>query len=159
MKQKVILLSAAASVASLLLLTGCGQSTSSSPASGDASSSSQSAQTAAAEPVGDTIEVKMRGTKEGYSFQPNQVVVKAGDKVRFTMVDGGPHNVSFNNQTLPNGANMVLENKGKLVGALLQAPSQTYEVQFTKDLPGGEYNFVCEPHAALGMKGKIIFNN
>jgi plastocyanin len=155
MKQKVILLSAAASVATVLVLSGCGQSDSSSTPSSDTSASS-SQTTAASEPVGETVDIKMRGTKEGYSFQPNQVVVKAGDKVRFTMVDGGPHNVSFNNQTVPNGANMVLENKGKLVGALLQAPNQTYEIQFTKDLPGGEYNFVCDPHNALGMYEAIV---
>lgn len=163
MKKKVIFLSTAASLASVILLSGCGRSnnTSTTSQSDSTTASADSAQTpaAAAEPVGEIVDIKMRGTKEGYFFQPNQVVVKPGDKVRFTMVDGGPHNVSFSDQSLPNGASMVLENRGKLVGALLQAPSQTYEIQFTKDLPGGEYNFVCQPHAALGMKGKIIFNN
>jgi plastocyanin len=113
--------------------------------------------------TGQVHEVKMRGTVSptpGFFFEPAEITVKQGDKVKFTMIDGGPHNVSFNSAMpgltkVPDGAKMVLENRGQLVGALLQAPGQTTEILFGKDLPCGEYNFVCDPHAPLGMKGKI----
>ena len=35
------------------------------------------------------------------------------------------------------------------------APGQSYDLEFTSNLPAGEYNFVCDPHTMLGMKGKI----
>ena len=103
----------------------------------------------------------MRGTAQGYSFEPKEITIKSGDKVRFSLTDGGPHNVSFNSVVAPDatkipaGAKMVLEGEGKLVGAFLQVPGQSYEIAFNKNLPVGEYNFVCDPHTVLGMKGKI----
>jgi plastocyanin len=111
--------------------------------------------------TGQVHEIKMRGTPKGYGFEPKELTIKSGDKVRFLLTDGGPHNVSFNSAVAPDatkipaGAKMILENQGKLVGALLQAPGQAYELEFSKNLPVGEYNFVCDPHTVLGMKGKI----
>lgn len=129
-----------------LILGGCGKS----PETGKAA--------AAATPApftGQVHEVKMRGTAQGYFFEPAQLDIKSGDKVRFTMVEGGPHNVNFTNQAIPGSANVILENEGKLIGVMLQAPGQTYEIEFGKKMPVGVYNYVCDPHAALGMKGKI----
>lgn len=140
-----------------LSLTGCGPSA-------NGSSTAAPEQTAASPFTGQVHEIKMRGTPKGYFFEPKELAIKSGDKVRFIMVEGGPHNVSFNSALAPDatqapeGAKMVLESKGKLVGALMQAPGQVYELEFSKDLPTGEYNFVCDPHTALGMKGKIIVN-
>lgn len=131
-----------------LFLTGCGQS-----ANGNATQ--VQSQATPAPFTGQVYEVKMRGTATKYFFEPNNIVIKRGDKVRFTMSEGGPHNVSFSNQKIPEGAQMLLEGQGKLVGALMQAPGQSYEIEFTKNMPLGEYNFVCDPHNALGMKGKI----
>ncbi len=132
--------------AGVLAVAGCGKS------------SDSAAPTAAATPepfTGQVYEIKMRGTAKGYSFDPVETSIKRGDKVRFTMVDGGPHDVSFADQKLPPGAAVIMEREGKLVGASLQAPGQTTEIIFGKNLPPGDYNFVCTPHAALGMKGKI----
>ncbi len=129
-----------------MLFAGCG------PASG-----STSLPAAPPEPfTGQVHEVKMRGAGTRFYFEPNQLLIKRGDKVRFLMTDGGPHNVSFANQKIPAGARMVLENRGVLVGAMLQVPGQACEIEFTKDLPVGEYDFVCDPHNILGMKGRIV---
>jgi plastocyanin len=143
--------------AALFALPACNNS------NGQAASAQAPAKPAAEPFTGKVHDVKMRGTVSpapGFFFEPAEITVKQGDKVRFTMVDGGPHNVSFNSAMpgltkVPDGAKMVLENRGQLVGTLLQAPGQTSEILFGKDLPCGEYNFVCDPHAPLGMKGKI----
>ena len=132
-------------------LAGCGNS-------GNASMTSQNQQTAPQPFTGQIVEVKMRGTAQGYKFEPAQIVIQSGDKVRFTIVDGGPHNVNFTGQRVPPGAAMILQNRGKLLGTNLVAPGQTCEIEFTKDMPIGEYDFVCDAHAALGMRGKIIVN-
>lgn len=130
-----------------LLLSGCGQST-----------NTTSTPEAPAPFTGQVHEVKMRGSAEAYFYEPAMLIIKSGDKVRFLMVDGGPHNVNFTGQRIPGGAAVMLENEGKLLGALLQAPGQATEIEFTKQMPKGEYNYVCDPHAGLGMKGKIIVN-
>jgi plastocyanin len=132
-------------------LAGCGDS-------GNASMTSQNQKTAPQPFTGQIVDVKMRGTAQGYKFEPAQIVIQSGDKVRFTIVDGGPHNVNFTGQRVPTGAAMILQNRGKLLGANLVAPGQTCEIEFTKDMPIGEYDFVCDAHAALGMRGKIIVN-
>ena len=132
--------------AALLLLAGCGKTPESKP---------ESAAATPAPFTGEVHEIKMRGTVTSFFFEPKQLIIKRGDKVRFTMVDGGPHNVNFTGQQIPKGANVILENEGKLLGVMLQAPGQTCEVEFHKKLPVGDYHFVCDPHAALGMTGKI----
>lgn len=106
--------------------------------------------------TGQIHEVKMRGTAEGYFFEPKTLTIKLGDKVRFVMVDGGPHNASFAGQKTPAKAQVILEKEGVLVGVMLQVPGQTTDVTFVKSLPPGTYNYICDPHATLGMTGKII---
>lgn len=139
-----------------MFLTGCG------PSANGSATTPPPGEPAQQPFTGQIHEIKMRGTPKGFFFEPEKVTVRQGDKVRFTMEDGGPHNVSFNSAVapdatkIPDGAKMVLESQGRLVGALLQAPGQTYELEFGKNLPVGEYNFVCDPHTALGMKGRII---
>lgn len=128
-----------------LFLGGCGES----PEGG------ASAPAAPAPFTGTVHEVKMRGTAKGYFYEPAQLSIKLGDKVRFVMVDGGPHNVNFTGQKIPGGATTILEKDGNLLGVMLQAPGQAAEIVFAKPLPVGDYHYVCDPHAALGMKGKI----
>ena len=139
-----------------IALSGCGKVETASTAD-----SEPAADTSAPAFTGQVHEIKMRGTPKGFFFEPKETTVKRGDKVHFTLVDGGPHNVSFKSPVapdatrVPDGAKLVLEGGGKLVGALLQAPGQSYDLEFTSNLPAGEYNFVCDPHTMLGMKGKI----
>lgn len=143
--------------AALFVLPACNDS------NGKGTASSTEAKPAP-EPFSGTVhEVKMRGTvapTPAFFFEPSELTIKQGDKVKFTLVDGAPHNVSFDSPMpgmtkIPDGAKMILENRGQLVGVMLQAPGQATEIVFGKDLPVGEYSFVCDPHAPLGMKGKI----
>src|SRR4051812_49452866 len=50
--------------------------------------------------TGQTVDVKMVGDDKGYRFEPADIKIKSGDAVRFTMVSGGPHNVSFDPATI-----------------------------------------------------------
>lgn len=144
--------------AALLTLPACNKS------ADKGTASSVESKAPAGEPfTGAVHEVKMRGTvapAPAFFFEPAQLTIKQGDKIKFTLVDGAPHNVSFNSPMpgltkIPDGAKLILENRGQLVGAMLQVPGQSTELIFGKDLPVGEYNYVCDPHAPLGMKGKI----
>ena len=53
------------------------------------------------EATGAEHEVKMVGDDKGYRFEPAELTIKAGDKVTFTMVTGGPHNVAFDPDSIP----------------------------------------------------------
>ena len=114
--------------------------------------------TAAMAPItGKTVEVKMIGDGQTYKFDPANVTIKAGDGVKFTMVSGGPHNVAF--LDVPAGskaqlmANMPNQMK-ELTSPMMMNPNENYTVSFAKVTPGA-YNYHCEPHAAMGMKGTI----
>lgn len=105
--------------------------------------------TATTAPATGTVhEVKMTTTQGGASgeFVPANITVKKGDMIRFTSEGNAVHNVSF----------PATENAGK---GNLPAPgpfknnAETYELQVNMD--AGTYNFQCDPHAAMGMKGVL----
>jgi plastocyanin len=79
-------------------------------------------------------------------FRPAKLEAHKGDVLRFTL-KGGVHNVHF----LPDS------NPGKSglppASDMLQIPGQTYDVKVTFE--PGHYYFQCDPHALLGMKGKL----
>jgi plastocyanin len=140
-------------VPALLLAAGCG------PAAGNENTRSAGASLAKAAstvPIRNTHEIDMRGDATGFFFEPKELVIQRGDLVRWKMVDGAPHNVNFTGREFPQGARVLLENRRKLMGLMLQTPGQTYEIHFTDEFPLGEYNYVCDPHAVLNMTGKLI---
>jgi plastocyanin len=99
-------------------------------------------------PGGKVIEVAMISDADGNYFKPHEVHANTGDVVRFTL-KVGVHNVDF----------LADSNAGKsgypaAPSELLQLPGQTYDVAVS--MPDGEYYFQCDPHAALGMKGRLI---
>ena len=110
-----------------------------------ATATSSDAAAPSVQPTGTVHEIKMiSGGSE--RFEPADVTVKRGDVLRFVLV-AGVHNASFPADKNPAGV--------KLPAATpyLQAPGQTHDV--VVDLPAGEYNFHCDPHAALGMVGTL----
>ena len=116
------------------------------------------ASTAAMAPItGKTIEVKMIGDGTTYKFDPAQFSVKQGDGVKFIMVSGGPHNVAFIDTPAAAqaqlSANMPNQMKD-MTSPMMMTPNETYTVSFAK-VPAGTYNFHCEPHAAMNMKGAV----
>ena len=107
--------------------------------------------------TGKVHEVRMIGDGQTYKFDPANVTIKPGDGVRWTMVSGGPHNVAF--QNVPAAARTQLSanmpNQLKdLTSPMLMNANENYTVSFA-NVASGEYNYVCEPHAAMNMRGKI----
>jgi plastocyanin len=98
---------------------------------------------------GNVIEVHMVTSPDGASghFEPANVQAKKGDTVRFIADGKAAHNVSF----------PPAENAGKSnlpgASAYLTTPNATVDVPVTMD--AGTYNFQCDPHATMGMKGVL----
>ena len=114
--------------------------------------------TAAMAPItGKTYEVKMIGDGTTYKFDPAETTIKQGDGVKFIMTTGGPHNVAFIDTPAAAqaqlSANMPNQMK-ELTSPMMMTANETYTVSFA-NVPAGTYNFHCEPHAAMGMKGAI----
>jgi plastocyanin len=115
----------------------------------------------AAKPAtGKTVEVKMIGDGTNYKFEPANITVKEGDNVKFVNVGPvGPHNVTFNADSIPAAgraqltANMPSQ-MSDLSGPLLSAPNETYEIS-TAGVAPGKYPFYCSPHLAMNMKGVL----
>ena len=109
--------------------------------------------------TGTTHEVKMIGDAQGYRFEPANITVKVGDGIKFTTVNGGPHNVAFDPATIPTDVQAQLdanisEKMGQLSSALKTNPGESVTVSFANIKPG-KYPFHCTPHLALNMKGEI----
>jgi plastocyanin len=113
----------------------------------------------AAPATGKTHEVKMIGDASGYKFVPADLVIKAGDAVKWINVSGGPHNVAFTGITDPTvkaqlDANMTGAKMGELSGPLLLQPNEGYTISFA-NIAAGKYDYNCTPHLAMNMKGTI----
>jgi plastocyanin len=127
----------------LVAITACGRSD-------NTSTASQQPQAASAvdapKPTGKIIVVDMRSDEKGNYFAPATIDAARGDVVRFTLRTG-VHNVSF-----PHDSNSI---KVGLPPSsdYLQLPGQEYDLAV--NMPAGSYYFHCDPHAALGMKGKL----
>ena len=84
----------------------------------------------------------------GNYFKPSEIHAKRGDVIRYTL-KVGVHNVHF----------LADSNAGKSAfpatpSDFLQLPGQTWDLAVK--MPAGNYYFQCDPHAALGMKGRLI---
>lgn len=96
---------------------------------------------------GKVITVEMMTDDQGNNkFVPNEVEAHPGDVIRFTLKTG-VHNVNFlaDSNTVKTGLPGA--------SALLQLPGQTTDYKVT--LAPGKYYFQCDPHALLGMKGRL----
>jgi plastocyanin len=96
--------------------------------------------------TGDTIVIEAWTDGTGNYFKPNKVEAHPGDVLRYVLKQG-VHNVHFlpDSNSIKTGLPPASE--------LLQLPGQTYDL--TVSLAPGEYYFQCDPHAALGMKGRL----
>jgi len=107
-----------------------------------------------------TVEVQMTGDASGYRFSPATVTIQRGDKVRFTLVSGPPHNVVFWSDSIPKGAATVLakgmpQTVDKLTSPFFLKTGDSYVVSFA-GAPAGRYRYYCTPHLALGMSATIV---
>jgi plastocyanin len=99
-----------------------------------------------------TIVVKLvdKGGAIPYAFEPAIAVAQRGDTVRFIETAGVMHNVHFTKQA--RGANL-----GRAAaGPYLTTKGQTYDVVIDGRFAEGTYEYVCDPHAAIGMKGTLV---
>ena len=154
----------AALFASAIVLGACGggennattTDTTAAPAAGAPAAGAATAMPA----TGTTHTVNMVVNAAGeYRYEPAEITIKAGDKVEWVMVSGGPHNVAF--QNVPEAAKAQLNANmpdqpvaGELASPLFMNAGEKYEVSFA-GIPAGTYDYVCTPHLALGMTGKV----
>jgi plastocyanin len=93
------------------------------------------------------ITIEMSTDEKGVNkFSPANFEAHRGDVLRFTLVIG-VHNVNFVPDSNPPGIALPP------ASALLQLPGQTVDVKVT--WPAGKYYFQCDPHALLGMFGRV----
>ena len=122
-------------------------------------SSAMMAPTPAAAAMGTRHEVDMMMEGTTYKFSPADLTISAGDVVVFKNVSGGPHNVQFKADSIPAGAQAVLDaaitdKMGPLSSALVSAPGDSLVISFA-GAPVGDYYFTCTPHMAMNMHGKF----
>ena len=130
-----------------------------SAAAGGAAGGAATATAAAQQATGKTWEVKMVGDASGYKFDPANLTIKEGDAVKWTVVSGPPHNVSFYADSIPSGAQAQLganmpNPMSPLTSPLFNNPGESYMVSF-KGVPKGTYKYFCTPHQALGMHAQL----
>lgn len=114
---------------------------------------------AAAAPTGTIHTVNMVLDNGTYKYDPAEITVAPGDGIRYVMVSGGPHNVHFDSTDVASAAgaqlNANIPNKmGDLMSTYLTNPNEEVVVSFT-NVPAGRYPYVCDPHAAMNMRGAV----
>jgi plastocyanin len=99
-----------------------------------------------------TIVVKLvdKGGAIPYAFEPAIALAQRGDTVRFIEGAGVMHNVHFTKQAP--GAKLG----AAAMGPYLTTKGQTYDVVIDGRFAEGTYEYVCDPHAAIGMKGTLV---
>jgi plastocyanin len=105
-------------------------------------------------------QVRMVQEGNAFRFSPARITVKRGDQVKFVMASGGPHNVAFDPEKVPDAAERALSagmpgQISPLAGPLLTAAGASYTVSFANVAPG-TYPFYCMPHMAMGMQGVVV---
>lgn len=133
----------------LLALAACGagDTTTAAPSDEAASASVAAGGEQTPDAGGSVIEIEMLTDDQGNNvFRPAEFTAKRGDVVRFKLV-GGVHNVSFPADSNVGSANLPGPSD------MLQLPGQTFDVKVTQD--AGSHYFQCDPHALLGMVGRM----
>lgn len=96
---------------------------------------------------GKVIVVQLMTDDQGVNrYEPKEIEAHQGDVIRFTLKTG-VHNVDFlpDSNTIKTGLPPASQ--------LLQLPGQAIDLKVA--LQPGKYYFQCDPHAALGMKGRL----
>ena len=93
-------------------------------------------------------------------FEPATLTIHPGDRVRFVVVSGAPHNVSFDPGKVPADARRALaaampNQMQPLAGPLLLNAGDSYTISFAGVKPG-RYDFFCMPHVGMQMKGTVV---
>lgn len=97
-------------------------------------------------PTGKVIIIEMSTDEKGNYYGPAKIEAHRGDILRFTL-KMGVHNVNFLPDSNPGKAGLPAASD------FLQLPGQTWD--FVVNLAPGHYYFQCDPHALLGMIGRL----
>jgi plastocyanin len=84
-----------------------------------------------------------------FRWEPAEIAVKPGDTVRFEQTSSTPHNVEF--REVPGGTNLG----DAAMGPYMLQLGDTYDVVIDSRFVEGVHNYVCTPHATMGMTGTI----
>ena len=96
------------------------------------------------------VKLVQKGGAIPYAFEPALAVAQRGDTVRFIEGAGVMHNVHFTKQAP--GAKL-----GRAAtGPYLTTKGQTYDLVIDGRFAEGTYEYVCQPHEAIGMKGTLV---
>lgn len=96
--------------------------------------------------TGRVITIELVSDDSGNYFKPREVEAHRGDVLRFVLTSG-VHNISFVPDSNPGKTGLPAPS------AMLQLPGQTLDIPVT--FPPGHYHFQCDPHAPLGMTGRL----
>lgn len=91
-------------------------------------------------------------TKAGsvpYAFEPASITAQQGDTLRFIEDAAVIHNVRFTSH--PSGSKLG----AATTGPYLTTKGETYDLIINGRFTVGHYDFVCDPHAMLGMHGVL----
>jgi plastocyanin len=84
-----------------------------------------------------------------YAFDPATIEAERGDTLRFVQAANAPHNVRFTKE--PEGVKLGRAT----VGPYLYAMGAKYDLVLDGRFADGMYDFVCDPHSMIGMKGTL----
>ena len=96
---------------------------------------------------GKVITVKLITDGTSNRFEPANFEAHRGDVIRYVL-ESGVHNVHFLADSNPGKQGLPTAPSD-----YLQLPGQTYDVKVT--WAEGKYYYQCDPHAVLGMVGRI----
>jgi plastocyanin len=89
---------------------------------------------------------------EGITFVPANVVVEAGQTVRWTNTSEMTHTVTLDPSLAANAENIIFPEGAELFDSGRLAPGAVYERTFT--VPG-RYRYICKPHERMGHIGEF----
>merc|ERR1711988_472785 len=92
----------------------------------------------------ETKMVKMGSDNGQLVFVPDEITICSGDSVTWTNNKGGPHNVVFDEEAIPDGVDQAAISMDDQLGD----EGATFTKKFDKK---GTYSYYCEPHRGAGM--------
>merc|ERR1719146_405693 len=99
--------------------------------------------------VANAVDVKLGSDGGQLVFVPDEVKISVGDSVTWSGNKGMPHNVVFDEDNVPDGADLAALNHEDMINE----EGEKVTSKFTK---AGTYAYYCEPHRGAGMNGTVI---
>merc|ERR1719161_1393225 len=97
----------------------------------------------------ETKMVKMGSDTGQLFFLPDEIKICKGDTVTWTNNKGGPHNVVFDEDAIPDGVSV----ESISMDGQLGEEGATFSKKFDT---AGTYGYFCEPHRGAGMTATLV---